>query len=239
MVNIMARSSIWITLLGIVGLVLGHAERAIAATPSNQAGAFSSLAGPAIMPEAKLTRISSHSLGEVRGGFSIPDNPGISFDFGFSIQTFVNGKSVQNLTGDVKNITQTITPTLYTAGSNTIETNGSQHTYNAPHGNSVISFQGIKNTAPSSPNVNNAESTTSSSQIFTTTITNPSQSSSALATTIANTIGNSGITTSIQNQANNQIIQEARTLNLNITGLQTQLLNAAQATQLTRALTPR
>ena len=191
------------------------------------------------MPKAGLLRISNRSLGEIRGGFSIPDSPGISVDFGFSIQTLVNGKLVQNLTGDVKNITQAITPTFYNSGSNSIETNGSKHTYTPPQGNAVVSFKDIKNIAPPSPNTRNSESTTSSSQTFTTTISNPSQSSSQLATTIANTVGSAGLTTLIQNRANDQIIQEARTLNLNITGMQTQLLNAAQASQVMRALTLR
>ena len=239
MVNIMSRSSIRIMLLGVFSQVFGATGLAMAATLPNYDGGFSSLSGPPVMPNAGQTHISNRSLSEIRGGFSIPDNPGISVDFGFSIQTLVNGKLVQNLTGDVKNITQTITPTFYNAGSNRIETNGSQHTYTAPQGNSVVSFQGIKNNAPSSPNTSNTESTTQSSQTFTTIISNQSESSSALATTIANTIGSSGITTSIQNQSNNQIIQEARTLNLNITGMQAQLLNTAQANQLMRALTPR
>lgn len=236
---IMSRSSIWIMLLGAFSPIFCYIGLARAATLPNYDGGFSPLSGPPAMPNAGQTHISNRSLGEIRGGFSIPDNPGISVDFGFSIQTLVNGKLVQNLTGDVKNITQTITPTFYNAGSNTIETNGSQHTYTSSQGNSGVSFQGIKNNVPSSPNTSNTESTTQGSQTFTTTISNPSESSSALATTIANTIGSSGITTSIQNQANNQIIQEARTLNLNITGMQTQLLSTAQANQLMRALTPR
>ena len=236
MVNIMPRSSILITLLGVFGPVLIHPGAAMAAAPMSQDAGFSALSGPAVMPDAGLTQISNRSLSKIRGGFSIPGHEGISFDFGFSIQTLVNGKLVQNLTGDVKNITQTVTPTLSNVSSNSVETNGSQHTYNAPQGNSVISFQGIKNTVPSSHDTSNTESTTPTSQTFTTTISNSNQNSSQLATTVANTVGSSGVTTLIQNQASDQVIQEARTLNLNITGLQTQLINAAQANQLMRAL---
>lgn len=226
-------------LLGVSSLIFGYTGSAVAAPLPNYDGGFSSLSGSSALPNAGQTHISDRSLGEIRGGFSIPDNPGISVDFGFSIQTLVNGKLVQNLTGDIKNITRTITPTFYNAGTNTIETNGSQYTYTASKGNFVSSFQGIKNNAPSLPNTSNTESATQNGQTFVTTILSPSESSSALATTIANTIGSSGITTSIQNQANNQIIQEARTLNLNITGMQTQLLNTAQASLLMQALTPR
>ena len=213
MVNIMSRSSIWITLLGVFGLVFGLTDGALADTLPYQAGGFSSLSGPSALPKAGLIRISNRSLSAIRGGFSPPDNPGVFVDLGFSIQTLVNGKPVQNLTGDVNNITQTVTPT--------------------------ISFQDIKNTAPSSSNTSSTDSTTSGGKAFTTVTSSQIQGNSQLATTIVNTIGSSGVTTMIQNQANDQVIQEARTLNLNITGMQTQLLNAAQATQIMHALTLR
>lgn len=190
-----------ILFLGIASLGLGLPRLAIAATPTPVV-AMLSLAGTATLPTTGLTHLSDKTLGEIRGGFSVPGNPNISVDFGFSIQTVVNGSLVQNLTGEAGNITQNISQ-AFNAGASTVKT------------------------------------TTPTSSTFTTTVPASTQTGTPLATTVANTVGNSGVSTLIQNQANSRIIQETRTLNLDITGLQTQLVNSAQASRLMRALTSR
>lgn len=217
--------SIRIMLLGTASLVLGLTNAAMATPPSVPPVTFASLAGPPVLPASGLIHISDYSLSEIRGGFSLPNNAAISIDFGFSIRTVVNGSLVQNLTGDIQHITQQITPAFYGSTSGAMK-------------HSTVSFSNITNTATPTAGVNTEKTATSSSSTFTTTLS-ASQPGSQLATTIANTLGSSGVTSLVKNQANNQVIQETRSLNISITGMQTQLRNSAQSSQLIQALAPK
>lgn len=63
-------------------------------------------------------------------------------------------------------------------------------------------------------------------------------SSGNTLTTISNSISPSGITELIQNQANNQLVQEIKTYNINVSGLQSELNGAASVDQLSHSLNP-
>lgn len=190
--------------LGTAGLSFSLPRAVMAATSSSMA-TMASLASTATMPTDGLTHLSDKTLREIRGGFSIPGNSGISVNFGFSSQTFVNGslvQNLQNLTGHALNITQSVSQ-IFNSNVSTVKTG------------------------------------TPTSTTFTTTVPPSTQTGTNLGTAIVNTVGGSGVSSLIQNQANNRIIQETRTLNVDISGLQTQLANSAQASQVMRALTPR
>ena len=68
-------------------------------------------------------------------------------------------------------------------------------------------------------------------------LTSNENSGNALAT-ISNSLSPSGITELIQNQANDQLVREIKTYNINVSGLQSELSLSASVNQLSRSLNP-
>lgn len=166
------------------------------------------LASSAGLSLAGTTAISDAELARIRGSGT---GPGFSVNFGFTVQTFVNGLQVQSISMNPVNVTPGVTvvesviPTLTTTT--------------------------INDNIPISQHTITQDSTTTS----TTTI--PVENTSQLVS-ITNSIGGGGLTYSVNNTASNQAIQEIRTYNIDITGLQSQIQSASSTLSLQNSLIP-
>ncbi len=246
MVRVMSRSML-IMLLGtasVLPLSIGRASAA-ASPPGGGSPGFSVSAGAGGFASHGLPIVPDAILARMRGGFSLPNDRGIGIDFGFSIQTLVNGQAVQNLSGDISHLTQQISPAFRSTSPDMVSgvLNGQGYTSTSQTPQRVSSFGDVINAAKPA-GVINKQSSTPTGTTFTSFVppaggNGGGVSGNQLYTMIANTVGSSGMSTLIQNPVNGQIIQQTRTLNIDISGMQTQLLNAAQANHVMQAMLPR
>ena len=171
--------------------------------------------GRAILAQPGLSPLSNQTLSRIRGGWSIPGSNNIMVTFGFTMQTLVNNKEVQNV------VFQTMQFNPYNPGSN--------------------AFSGVYNsdgTGPFSGGVNSQTISPSGDAVTFTTKMIPNQSNPQIETTIANTIGTTGMSSLVQNNVNNQLVQLTRTYNIDISGLATQIQSSAYASHVIGSLLP-
>lgn len=164
-----------------------------------KSSAIPSLAGAKAISNVELSRIRGSGTG-----------PGFSINFGFTIQSFVNGTQVQSISMSPVNVTPSTTMT-----ESIIPT---------------FTTSMINNNTPASQNTIIQEPTIAKTII---PIGNTSQFVS-----ISNSIGSGGLTFAVNNTASNQVIQEIRTYNIDTTGLQSQVQSASSALSLQNSLNP-
>ncbi|HQT60581.1 MAG TPA: hypothetical protein PLQ37_05160 [Acidiphilium sp.] len=246
MVRVMSRSML-IMLLGTASLLPLAPGRASAAdSPSGGVSpGIAASTSAAAFPSRGMAIVPDTALAGMRGGFSLPNDRGIGIDFGFSIQTLVNGQAVQTLSGDINHLTQQISPAFRQVAPDTVSSalNGQSFSATSQTPLPVSSFSDVRNKANPS-GVINTQSSTPTGTTFTSLVPQAGGngggvSGQQLYTTIANTVGSAGMSTLIQNPVNGQIIQQTRTLNIDISGMQTQLVNAAQSNHVIQSLLPR
>lgn len=197
-------------------LLLGSALARDAAM-AQTASAFA-LAGPPTLTTTGLAHLGRRQLANIRGGFSLPG--GVKINFGFVLQTFSDGKPVQNIAQSVSHLT----PTFVASGDRAGGVASSADQTAPGRTTQTVSDQGIG-------------TTTKTGTTFKTTIPGPTGTSTS--TLIQNTLSSSGVLTHIDNNVNNRAIQIVRTYNIDITGLKTQIQDGAAISHLVGSLTPR
>ena len=151
--------------------------------------------------------LDDRELGGIRGGLSV--GSGVVLNFAFQEATFVN----HNLTQNIVVPTITVSP-----GSTTATVAGMA----APGG-------GVNNFSPNSvAGVGNLATPVSSPAVAVQSILNSGM------TQIVSSIGGGGVTNLISNTANNQVVQQLITANINISGLSQTIQQSVASTVLNR-----
>ena len=180
---------------------------AVPAPGAQAAAAFIAGAG------LKQYAMTNDQLGNVRGGFY---TNGVQLSFGFQQLTSVNGKVVQSILVPNTDITSGAPITAYVmGGSVSLTTTPNVH---GTYGTSSASVSGYVY----SPSYYTKGSSVTSSNIVVSTGANNG------ATAIQTVLSGGAIVSSISNTANNQVIDQATTENINLSGLSASVA-AAQA----------
>jgi hypothetical protein len=196
----------------------------------------------------KQYAMSDHQLGNVRGGFFLPQ--GVGLNFGFQQLTSVNGTVVQGILVPTTAVTSSETPfPVYVTGpavslSNIEATKGASATGGSSLTPSDSASCCSRGTSVSF-NVTNGKVSSTLAPSGNPTVTlqgsSPALTISSDAnggqTAIQTVLGGNGLFSSISNSANNQVIQQATTLNLNVTGLNSFVLSSAQMNSLLQHVT--
>jgi hypothetical protein len=151
--------------------------------------------------------LDDQELGGIRGGLSI--GSGLVLNFAFQESTFVN----HNLTQNIVIPTITVSP-----GSTTASVAGV-----------TVPGAGVSNFSPNSvAGVGNLATPVSSPALAVQSILNSGM------TQVVSSIGGGGVTNLISNTANNQVVQQLITANINISGLSQTVQQSVAATVLSR-----
>lgn len=194
------------------------------------------------------------ALAKIRGGFSVPG--GIAFSFGFQQTTSINGTVVQNILVPVlSEVARGVPLPVYVIGGAVSIGAAGEPGASVQAGSSQ---RGAGSSAPASVSLTTASGTvrngltqrgsvappvqtsaelsrtgtpyslTSSDPSITVSTTTPGPGGS-VGTSIQTTLGSGGIYSSVANRLDNQVIQQATTMNINVSGL-AESVAAAQAT---------
>lgn len=196
-----------------VGILGGCSDSRVAAVGDGNATAQSEnhkedqLAPTAIGKAFAKVALDDQELGGIRGGLSV--GSGVVLNFAFQEATFVN----HNLTQNVVIPTITVSP-----GSTTASVAG----VTVPGG-------GVSNFSPNSvAGVGNLATPVSSPALAVQSILNSGM------TQVVSNIGGGGVTNLISNTANNQVVQQLITANINISGLSQTVQQSVASTVLSR-----
>lgn len=212
------KRAVSVGIAGLGGSLLLLGSAVAGETPMAETASAFALAAPPTLTTTGLTHLGRRQLANIRGGFSLPG--GVRINFGFALQTFSDGKPVQNITQSVQNLT----PTFVASGDRVGGVVSSADQTTSGQTIQTVSGQGSK-------------TTTKTGTTFTTTVPGPTGASTS--TLIQNTLSSSGVLTHIDNNVNNRAIQIVRTYNVDITGLKTQIQSSAAISHLVGSLTPR
>ena len=196
-----------------VGILGGCSDSRVAAVGDGNATAQSENhkedqpAPTAIGKAFAKVALDDQELGGIRGGLSV--GSGVVLNFAFQEATFVN----HNLTQNVVIPTITVSP-----GSTTASVAG----VTVPGG-------GVSNFSPNSvAGVGNLATPVSSPALAVQSILNSGM------TQVVSNIGGGGVTNLISNTANNQVVQQLITANINISGLSQTVQQSVASTVLSR-----
>lgn len=205
-----------VSIAGVGSSLLLYGAAVAGANPMTQSASAIALAGPPALSTAGLTHLRKAQLADIRGGFSLPG--GVKINFGFALQTFVDGSPVQNITQSV----QKLAPAFVSSQKHRSGTAFSADHPGLGHATRTVSEQTTRKARPGGTT-------------FTTTVPGRGHTS----TLVQNTLSSSGVLTHINNNVNNRAVQVVRTYNIDITGLKTQIRDSAAISHLTGSLVPR
>ena len=196
-----------------VGILGGCSDTRVAAVGDGIASAQSEknkedqLAPTAIGKAFATVALDDQELGGIRGGLSI--GSGVVLNFAFQEATFVN----HNLTQNIVIPTITVSPGSTTASVAGVAVPGS----------------GVSNFSPNSvAGIGALATPVSSPGVAVQSILNSGM------TQVVSSVGGGGVTNLISNTANNQLVQQVITANINISGLSQTVQQSVASTVLSR-----